>query len=457
MKKLRSVIISMAAVATATILFISCSKDNDNNGGPSNPPDIEQPDSPVKKVSKDVVYEANPRFFGTENCLNALSDQLNRIKDLGCNIVWIMPVCEPSTSSQSVGSPYSIKNYDAINPKYGTLSDLQNLVNKAHNLEMRVILDWVPNHTGWDNPWITEHPDWFMHNNKGEIISPPGQNWADVAQLDYSNPEVAQGMTDAIKYWVNNANIDGFRFDYADSPQIPSTFWVSLATDLKAMNPDIILLAESSNYSFYEYGYDMIYDWKSAPTISNAFKTGKTTSVVEEGLEALAGVPDGKSILRYVFNHDTMSENPIDTYYGSLEALPAAYICASMLNGTPLIYSGMDAKGLTGKQSFFGYKTITFNDELTPIYKAINDAFKTSVEVRGGILTNYSNSSIIAWSWTYGKTTLMIVVNPTDQDITISTPMAVTGLNMTDLINGGTILVGSTMNLGAYGYSILMN
>ena len=458
MKTVKSLFIHMAAVAAAAMLIIGCSKDEDNNNdNPSNPSNPNQPEQTGRKVSTDVVYEANPRFFGTEDCLNALNSELTRINNLGCNILWIMPVCEPSTASQSVGSPYSIKNYEAINPKYGTVSDLQNLVKNAHNLGMKVILDWVPNHTGWDNPWITEHPDWFMHNNKGQIISPPGQNWADVAQLDYSNPAVAEGMSQAIKYWVNIADIDGFRFDYADSPQIPSSFWTSLASDLKAMKSDIILLAESSNYSFYDYGYDMIYDWNSAPTISSAFKTGKTSSVVEEGESALGDVPEGKSILRYVFNHDTMSENPIDTYYGSIDALPAAYVCASMLNGTPLIYSGMDAQGLKGTQSFFNYKTITFNEKLTPVYKAINDAFRTTAEVRGGTLTNYTTTSVIAWSWTLNNKPVMVVVNPTGAEIVISTPMAVTGLTMTDLINGGTSMLGSTMKLGAYGYSILMN
>ena len=457
MKKFKILATYMAAVAAAAMLFIGCSKDSDNNE-PSNPDTPNQPSNPEngKKVSDQVVYEANPRFFATENCLNALSAQLNRISELGCDILWIMPVCEPSTASQSVGSPYSIKNYDAINPKYGTMADLQNLVKSAHSLGMKVILDWVPHHTGWDNPWITEHPDWFQQRN-GQIISPPGMGWNDVAQLNYQNPQVAPAMAEVMEYWVKEANIDGFRLDYADSPHIPSSFWTMLAEDLTKMKSDIILLAESSNYSFYQYGYDMIYDWNSAPTISSAFRGGKPTSVVEEAEGALGNVPDGKSILRYVFNHDTMSENPIDTYYGSINALPAAYVCASMLNGTPLIYSGMDAKGLTGNQSFFNYKTITFNDELTPVYKAINKAFKESVEVRGGKLSNISTTDVIAFTRTLNNHTLLVVVNPTNKSLTIATPMAVVGLSVKDLITGETKQVQSTMTLDAYGYTILMN
>lgn len=456
MKRINRLTSYMAAVAAAAMLFIGCSKDNDNNGDQPNVPDTPSQPETGKKVSDMVVYEANPRFFATQDCLNALTAQLSRISNMGCDVVWIMPICEPSTASQSVGSPYSIKNYEAINPKYGSVADLQNLVKTAHNLGMKVILDWVPNHTGWDNPWITEHPDWFLHKN-GQIVSPPGQQWYDVAQLDYSNPEVGEGMAQAMEYWVKEADIDGFRIDYADSPQIPSSFWINLATDMKALKSDIILLAESSNYSFYDYGYDMIYDWSSAPTISSVFRGGKPTGVVEEAESALGNVPNGKSILRYVFNHDTMSENPIDSYYGSIDALPAAYVCASMLNGTPLIYSGMDAEGLKGTQSFFNYKQITFNEELTPVYKAINDAFKTSVTVRGGKLTNISTADVIAFTRTLNNSTLLVVVNPSNKSLTISTPMAVIGLNMKNLIDGSSSMVGSTMKIEPYGYTILMN
>ena len=446
----------MAAAAAAAMLLSSCSKSDDNPDNPSDNPPV---DEPVigNVVSTQVVYEANPRFFATENCLNALSSNLKRIADMGCDIVWIMPVCEPSTAPQSVGSPYSIKNYEALNPRYGTMADLQSLVSSAHSLGMKVILDWVPNHTGWDNPWITEHPGWFMHNAKGEIISPPNQNWKDVAQLDYSNPEVSVAMAQAMEYWVKEASVDGFRIDYADSPSIPASFWTSLSSGLKALKNDIILLAESSNYVFYSRGYDMIYDWNSAPTISSAFRTGKAAQVVQEGLSALQNVPDGKSILRYVFNHDVMSENPIDTYFGSIDALPGAYVCASMLNGTPLIYSGMDAEGLKGNQSFFNYKTITFSDKLTPVYRAINDAFKATGEVRRGELTDYSTGSIMAFTRAIPGHTLLVVVNCSGSQQQYVTPITLRYTSMTDLINGTTQEIPVTIDLQPYGYTILMN
>lgn len=406
-------------------------------------------------VTDMVVYEANPRFFGTNNCLNGLAGNLQRISDLGCNVLWIMPICEPSTSSQAIGSPYSIKNYGVINPKYGTTDDLKQLVSSAHSLGIKVVLDWVPNHTGWDNPWVTQHPDWFLQEN-GKIVSPPGTGWNDVAQLNYENPAVGEAMSEVIKYWVNLADLDGIRFDYADSPYITPSFWKEIATQLRTIKSDFILLAESSNYVFYNYGFDMIYDWNSAPTISAGFKNSKAEEIVTEAQKAISKVPEGDSILRYVFNHDVMSENAIDKYFGSINALPAAYVCASMLNGTPLIYSGMDATGLSGTQSFMNYKQLTFSSALTPVYNSINNAFKATTEVRAGALSNYSTNNVVCFTRTLEDNILFVVVNTSSSSNNFTTPSTVKGINFDNLIEGGTESLGETIALEPYGYKILM-
>lgn len=405
-------------------------------------------------VTDMVVYEANPRFFATNDCLNALTDNLDRIKKLGCDVIWIMPVCETSTASQSIGSPYCIKNYEVINPKYGTIVDFQNLVKSAHNKGLKIVLDWVPNHTGWDNPWVKEHPDWFLRNDKGEILSPPGMGWNDVAQLNYENPEVAIAMSNVIKYWVNITDIDGIRFDYADSPYITSSFWTSIVKDLRSLKTDFILLAESSNYVFYNYGFDMIYDWDSAPTISKGFLQSQASNIVIEAQNAISKVPNGDSILRYVFNHDVMSENAIDSYYGSIDALPAAYVCATMLNGTPLIYSGMDVSGLKGTQSFMNYRQLTFSEAFTPIYNAINQAFKSTFNVRKGTLTNYSTSKVVCFARTLKEQLMLVIVNTSGNNQSYNVSDELKGLEFEDLIKG-TQLVLNNIDLKPYEYLIL--
>ena len=411
------------------------------------------PEPPVvgHEVSKKVAYQANPAFFGNNDCLNALKAQLPRISDMGADILWIMPINQRG-ELKAIGSPYCVKDFTEVNPRYGTLADLKALVDEAHSMGMIVILDWIANHTAWDCPWITEHPDWYVHDAAGNIVSPSG--WTDVAQLDYSNEGLRQAMTDAMTYWVENADIDGYRCDYADG--VPHDFWTSLITGLRTAHPDLLMLAESANTDFYADGFDMIYDWNSSTSIAAAFTNKKTAEAVQEGVDALAKVPEGKSILRYVFNHDVAAENSVNSMYGSWDAVPAAYVVAAMLNGTPLIYSSMDVENMSGKLSFFDYNSLTFSPALTAKYKAINAAFKMTEEVRRGQLYDYSTSSAVCFTRSIPEHNLLVVVNTTDEAQDVRVPINLAGSVMTDLINGGEITVPYVVNLEAYSYTILM-
>lgn len=420
--------------------------------------EIDMPENPEppkvgREVSKEVAYQANPRFFGERDCLKALTAQLPRIADMGADILWIMPINEPG-ELKAFGSPYCIKDFKKVNPRYGTLEDLKALVADAHGRGMKVMLDWVANHTSWDNPWVEAHPNWYVHDANGNIISPSG--WTDVAQLNFNNEDARAAMTDAMKYWVEQAGIDGYRCDYADG--VPEDYWEELIAELHKIDPNLIMLAESSKTELYSAGFDMIYDWNSALTISDVFKGGKATSVVTEAQDALAKVPDeaGKSILRYVFNHDVAAENDVDKMFGSYAALPAAYVCASMLNGTPLIYSSMDVEGLRGKLSFFNYQTMSFSDKLTAEYKAINAAFKASEEVRRGELTDFSTSNVVCFMRSIPGHYLLVAVNTTGNLQTVRTPITLAGGSMTDLIKGGEKTLSYTFELEPYEYTVLM-
>ena len=419
--------------------------------------EIDMPANPAApvigdEVSTNVIYQANPRFFGENDCLKGLTAQLTRISDMDCDILWVMPVYETGELN-GIGSPYCIRNFTALNSRYGTMDDMKNLVNTAHSKGMKVILDWVANHTAWDCPWITQHPDWYVKDAEGNIVSPTG--WSDVAQLNFDNSEVRTAMKDAMTYWVNQLSIDGFRCDYADG--VPQDFWSNVITDLRAINPDMIMLAETANPEYYADGFNMIYDWESATTISAAFNGGKPANVVKEAKEALAKVPDGKSILRYVFNHDVAAENNVATMFGSPEGVPAAYVLASMLNGTPMIYSSMDVEGLSGKLSFFDYRTLDFSTALSDVYKSINSAFKASAEVRRGELRDYSNSSVVCFTRAIPGHNLLVAVNATGSTQTVRTPIVLAGAAMTDLIKGTSVTAPVEIELEPYAYVILMN
>ena len=442
--------IYMAAAAVAAMSITSCSSDDPHDqlatANPA-PPTVGNP------VWSKVIYEANPRFFATEDCLNAVANDLDRISSLGCDILWLMPVYNPSTAPQSIGSPYSIKDFESLNPRYGTMTDLKNLVSKAHSMGMEVWLDWIGNHTGFDHPWVTDDPDRYEKDEDGDLASPDG--WNDVLQLNYNNPGVFEDMQEAMLYWVREADIDGYRVDYADG--VPGNFWMAIIPKLKELKSDLTMLAETSDYGFYNYGFDLIYDWNSATTISKAFTGGSARSIVQEAIGANANVPNGDSILRYVFNHDVAAENSINAMYGSLDAIPAAYVCAAMLNGTPMLYSSMDATGLSGTQSFFNYTKLTFSSELTPVYAAINKAFVESAEIRRGELSNFSTNNAVVFTMEIPEHTLLVMVNTTNSEETLSVPIQLANTQMNDLLNGSTVDLGITVTLDGYGYCIYAN
>lgn len=404
------------------------------------------------EVTANIVYQVNPRFFGNNECLNGIKSDISRIADMGCDVLWIMPVCEPGELN-AIGSPYCIRDFKAVNPQYGSIEDLKNVVTTAHSSGMRVILDWVANHTAWDCSWVTEHADWYVQDENGNVAAT--ESWPDVAQLNYSNPDLCAAMTDAIVYWVDQVGIDGFRFDYVDG--VPGEYWASLNATLRAKNPDMILLAETSKFESYADGFDLIYDWECGNSTSSAFTGGKAYDVVKRSQEVLASVPEGKSILRFAFNHDVAASNDIDRMFGSIEGVPAAYALTAMLNGTPMIYSSMDVEGLSGKQSFFDYKTLEFSNALTAQYKAINNAFKASQNLRCGELADYSTSKVACFTRSIPGHKLLVVVNTTGDVQTVKAPIELANASMTDLITGTETTVPTVIELAPYGYTILQN
>ncbi|MDE5843321.1 MAG: alpha-glucosidase C-terminal domain-containing protein [Muribaculaceae bacterium] len=417
---------------------------------PANP----EPPAVGREVSTDVIYQANPAFFGTQDCLKGLNAQLERIAGMDCDILWVMPIYVRG-EKDAIGSPYCIKDFKGVNPKYGTEADVKALVDNAHSKGMKVMFDWIANHTAWDHPWVTQYPDRYAHDADGNISSANG--WSDVAQLDFSNQATREAMIDAMQYWVRDFGIDGYRCDYADG--VPGDFWSSAIAALRAINPSLIMLAETSDTDYYSYGFNMIYDWNSAPTISAAFNGAAPSEIVKEAKEALAKVPAGNddSILRYAFNHDVAAENNVSNYFGSIDAIPAAYVCASMLNGTPMIYSGMDATGISGKLSFFNYTTLDFSAALSDTYKAINKAFEASAEVRRGVLTDYSTSAAVCFTRSIPGKTLLVVVNVSGKAQSVRTPISLAQSTMTDLLSGKNVSVGYSIELDPYDYTILMN
>ncbi len=205
-----------------------------------------------------VIYEVNLRQFTDEGTLQAFDKELPRLKELGVDLLWFMPVHPISEKNRkgTLGSYYAVRNYKEINPEFGNLEDFKNTVKKAHDLGMKVIIDWVPNHSGCDNAWVEQHPDWYVRNEKGEMYGP--YDWTDVYKFDYSNPEMRAGMIDALKFWLTEAGIDGFRCDVAG--EVPTDFWNEARPQLAAVQPCLFMLAESAKPELHAEGFDMAYN-----------------------------------------------------------------------------------------------------------------------------------------------------------------------------------------------------
>jgi len=298
-----------------------------------------------------VIYQINTRQFTPEGTFAAAAGQLPRLKALGVDILWLMPVQEIGIKNRKgkLGSPYSIRDYYSVNAEYGDMDDLKQFIKSAHELGMYVILDWVANHTAWDNPMLEKHPDWYQRNWSGDFHSPRWTDWADVIMLDYSQPGLRKYMTDAMKFWVQEVGMDGFRCDVAGF--VPVDFWNNVRTELDAIRP-VFMLAEWETRDLHARAFDMTYAWSWQETI-HKIAHGKA----DVGALGIYHYTDENSwphdAMRMLFtsNHDKNSwEGTQFELYG--DALENAIVLSFVSRGMPMIYNGQEA-GNSKRLAFF--------------------------------------------------------------------------------------------------------
>lgn len=431
---------------TALILgAVSCTEKADEKKPVRNP--NEKPDNSY------VFYEANPRVFATSNQLNAITARLEEIKDLGVDVIWLMPICEQG-QLKAIGSPYCIKNFTKVHPQYGTLDDLKNLVNKAHGMDMKVILDWIANHTSWDNPWL-ENKGWHSTDASGNVISPPGFNWTDVADLNFGNADMRKAMKDAMAYWVTEAGIDGFRCDYAEG--VPQDFWIDALQYLRTLDSDIILLAEGDKDWIYEVGFDVMYAWSFPSALEKVFGGNSGASTLFDSYNNdMESVPEGKSRMRYIINHDTASEKSPISRYGGERGSMAAFVITTMLEGCPLIYSSQEV-GYSKSLSFFSNNVMKWdsNKAYTEEYIKVMEAFNSTrdVRVKKPQLANTGNVAKLTFTNSIDEA-LVVMVNTKNEKATVNVPFAIAGMEVTDLMTGQKVVAESAIDLDPYQYLI---
>lgn len=303
------------------------------------------------------IYEVNLRQYTQEGTIKAFAAQLPRLKKMGVDILWIMPV-QPIGQKErkgTLGSYYAVKDYTAVNPEFGSMADFKAMVAQAHGLGMHVILDWVANHTAWDHAWVAEHNDWYKKNDKGAIFpvtfnpGPDAEYWTDVVALDYTQPALWKGMTDAMAFWVREAGVDGFRCDVAGL--VPVAFWNQARAQLNQIKP-VFMLAEADQPALHEQAFDMTYAWDLADVFKNIGK-GKADA---RDLAAYVNRPPKAypgHAYRMLFtnNHDFNSWHGTDAELYGAAYQPLAVLTAT-LPGMPLIYGGQEA-GLGKRLAFF--------------------------------------------------------------------------------------------------------
>lgn len=351
---MKKIILPTVLVLTLLFSLICCQKDKslsiDNNLINGHPAWIMQGN----------IYEVNVRQYTPEGTLNAFAKHLDRLKAMGVETIWFMPINPISKADRkgSLGSYYAVSDYTAINPEFGTMDDFKNIVKTIHEKGMKVIIDWVPNHTGADHRWLKQHPDFFVKDSTGKAAI--AFDWSDVRQLNFKNPVMQDSMIAAMKFWVKDTDIDGFRCDVAWN--VPASFWQKSIPQLKKMK-SIFMLAEGDSTYLPKSGFDAVYPWHMFKMMEKIAKGERPAF----GLDSINKENETRYIkntiqLYFTSNHDENSWNHADfgTFPNEVHA-PFAVFTQTMKNSVPLIYSGQEEPTLRALK-FFDKDPMTFKN-----------------------------------------------------------------------------------------------
>ncbi|HEX8423183.1 MAG TPA: alpha-amylase family glycosyl hydrolase [Pyrinomonadaceae bacterium] len=294
-------------------------------------------------VRDGVIYEIFPRAFSPQGNFDGVTAQLDRLKELGVNILWLMPIhpVGRERAKGSIGSPYAVRDYYAVNPDYGTPADFKRLVAEAHRRGMKVIIDVVANHTAWDSV-LMKTPEFYTRDAGTGKIIPPVADWADVADLNYDNAQLRTYMTDMLKFWLREYDLDGFRCDVAG--MVPTDFWERTRAELEKVKPDILMLAEWHEPDLLVKAFDVDYSWPVHSALTDVLMGhAPATNLRAAWEEEHAKWPRGSLHMRFSDNHD---ERRAIARFGERAALAASALVFT-LDGVPMLYNGMEAGDTT--------------------------------------------------------------------------------------------------------------
>ncbi|HEY1402647.1 MAG TPA: alpha-amylase family glycosyl hydrolase [Pyrinomonadaceae bacterium] len=367
-------------------------------------------------VRDGVVYEIFPRNFSARGNFDGITAELDRLKQLGVNILWLMPVhpVGRERAKGTIGSPYAVRDYYAVNPDYGTAADFKRLVSEAHRRGLKVIIDIVANHTSWDSVMM-KTPDFYTRDRAGKIIAPVA-DWADVADLNYDNPALRAYMIDMLKFWLREFDLDGFRCDVAG--MVPTDFWEQARVELERVKPDILMLAEWHEPELLIKAFDVDYSWPLHHAMSDVLIGNlPATRVRAAWEEEHAKWPRNALHLRFSDNHD---ERRAIARLGERAALAASALMFTM-DGVPLIYNGMEVGDTTesGAPALFEKLPIFWQiaerrPEFPRFYKQIIELRRASPALRGGSvewLRNSDEARVVTYLRRAGDEEVIVAIN----------------------------------------------
>ena len=294
-----------------------------------------------------VIYQMNVGAFTPEGTFQAAMQQLDRLDSLGVDIIWLMPIYPRGAT---MNSPYAAMDYKAVNPAYGTVDDVKAFVARAHELGIKVWLDWVPNHVAQENPWVQTHPDYFTKDAKGQMIHPHG--WGDVLELNYQNPALVNEVNGALKFWIEACDVDGYRCDYVSSPTISVAYWQDIIAQLKSFIPGkkIEMMSETditdrATQHIDSCGFDYDYAWSFQGAMARLCRRGFNADTLKQiclrFLDKSSKVKNRRMV--YLTNHDQNYNDGGHTlrkFYG--ENRYGLTVLEFTFYGMPLIYNGQE-------------------------------------------------------------------------------------------------------------------
>ena len=450
----------LAIVACLPLIFFSCKAQQAETKLTARYPDW---------AKNAVIYEVNTRQFSPEGTFKAFESSLPRIKELGADILWFMPIHPigeknrkfPEGSKTSLGSYYSVRDYKGINPEFGTEADFKALVAKAHEMGFKVIIDWVANHTAWDNKWITQHPEWYAQDSTGKILS--AFDWTDVAKLNFKNKEMRLAMIESMKYWVTNFDIDGFRCDVAG--QVPVDFWDEARVELQKIKPMFMLAEDEGTKDMCKTAFDMDYGWNMHSLMAKVAKgqdSVKSIIKLQQKIDTI--YPKDAVKMNFITNHDENSWNgTAKEKFGDGE--DAFAVLTYTLPGMPLIYNGQEA-GLQKRLRFFAKDTINWAvRDFSAFYKTLN-ALKHENEALwnapyGGTfipLDNTEPGKVLSFIREKGNKRVVVILNLSPAKVTVNLKGSKADGDYTDVFTKAEFTLNSSnldLTLQPWGYWVM--